>query len=475
MADWDYRPFWNETIEQLRRELGEGEFTIWLSNLNYLKASETELSVTVPSVFFREQFRSRYHSRIEEKIRELSGKSLTISLEVAAREPQSNRKEEEKEAEPRKTAAQTVPAARVQTPGAQTPAAKAVEKKPHSLLQEEYTFETFVVGDDNKFAFNAAAAVARNPGTSKDYNPLLVYGSSGLGKTHLMQAIGHFIHANSDLKILYTTAEGFLHDFVEMVAQKKMPDFKKKYRNVDALLIDDIHTFEKGDRTQEELYYTFEALYNAKKQIVFTCDRPISELKNMAERLKTRFSWGLSVDLKPPDYETRIAILKKKMETKKAVVSDEIIGFISKNISSNVRDLEGALNKLTKYAELLKQPITMEIAQRELKDVFASTNQVSIETIIRAVADYFHLSPADIKGKKRSKGIVRARHIAMYLTRNTTEYSLTEIGQSFGDRDHSTVLVSCEKIENECRTDTNLDSIIQELKRIIKEYNVKNG
>jgi chromosomal replication initiator protein len=163
------------------------------------------------------------------------------------------------------------------------------------------------------------------------------------------------------------------------------------------------------------------------------------------------------------------------METKKTVVSDEIIGFISKNISSNVRDLEGALNKLTKYAELLKQPITMEIAQRELKDIFASTNQVSIETIIRAVADYFHLSPADLKGKKRSKGIVRARHIAMYLTRNTTEYSLTEIGQAFGDRDHSTVLVSCEKINNDCLTDTNLDSTIQELKRIIKEYNVKNG
>ncbi|MDR2618840.1 MAG: chromosomal replication initiator protein DnaA, partial [Treponema sp.] len=211
--------------------------------------------------------------------------------------------------------------------------------------------------------------------------------------------------------------------------------------------------------------------------IIFTCDRPISELKNMAERLKTRFSWGLSVDLKPPNYETRYAILKKKMETKNVTVPKEVIELISKNISSNVRDLEGALNKLTAYAEMLKQPITIEIAQRELKDIFASPKQgnLSIEAIQRVVSDYFHLSPIDLKGKKRSQGIVRARHIAMYLARTITEYSFTEIGQSFGDRDHSTVLVSCDKIENEIRTDTNLYSVIQELNRMIKEYGAKNG
>ncbi|MDR2617834.1 MAG: chromosomal replication initiator protein DnaA, partial [Treponema sp.] len=271
MADWDYKPFWNETINQLRQELGESEFTIWLSNLGYLKASETEIVASVPSVFFREQFKSRYHNRIQEKLRELSGKDLSISLEVAAREA-PDAAEKEKPAE--KPKPQSRPEGTAQPPaGAQ--GAGGVKtgtgvKKRHPQLQEDYTFETFVVGDDNNFAFNAASAVARNPGTSKDYNPLLIYGGVGLGKTHLMQAIGHYIHDNSELKVLYTTAEGFLHDFVEMVAQKKMADFKKKYRYVDALLIDDIHTFEKGDRTQEELYYTFEALYTAKKQIIFT-------------------------------------------------------------------------------------------------------------------------------------------------------------------------------------------------------------
>jgi chromosomal replication initiator protein len=472
MADWDYKPFWDETINQLRAELGEGEFVIYLSNVDYARAAETEITVSIPSAFFGERLKNKYLGKLEEKLRELTGKKLTVVMEVS----DSGVTKGEKAGKQAVGAVLDAVSARLAAPdlAKKAPVAPAVKKK-HSQLQENYTFETYVVGDDNKFAFNASQAVARNPGTSKDYNPLLIYGGVGLGKTHLMQAIGHYIHNNSDLKVLYTTAEGFLHDFVEMVAQKKMADFKKKYRYVDALLIDDIHTFEKGDRTQEELYYTFEALYNAKKQIVFTCDRPISELKTMAERLKTRFSWGLSVDLKPPNYETRFAILRKKMESRKVAIPDEVIDLISKNISSNVRDLEGALNKLTAYSALVNQPITMEIAQRELRDIFASPKQgnLSIEAIQRIVADYFNLSPIDLKGKKRSKGIVRARQIAMYLIRTITEYSYTEIGDVFGGRDHSTVLVSYDKIENESRTDNDLYATLQELNRMVREYSTK--
>jgi chromosomal replication initiator protein len=350
-------------------------------------------------------------------------------------------------------------------------------------LQSEYTFETYVVGEINNYAFNAASAVARNPGNSKIYNPLLIYGGTGLGKTHLMQAIGHYVHQNSDLKILYITGEGFMREFVETVGlgPKHMDAFVKKYRNVDALLIDDIHTIERGAGTQDELFYTFEALYNKKKQMVFTCDRPITELKGMTPRLQSRFQWGLSVELHLPKYEELIAILRKKMELKKTelkkdiIISDEIIELIIKNISSNVRDMEGALNKLMGYADLVNKPVTMDIAQRELKDIFADPKQgnMSTDIIQRIVAEDYHISPNDLKGKKKSAGIVKPRHIAIYLCRELTEYSLTELGQLFGGRDHTTILHSCRMIEETSRTDTNLYATLERLKRMIKEYNVK--
>ena len=361
--------------------------------------------------------------------------------------------------------------------------AESEKKKNHSQLQDEYTFETYVVGEINSYAYNAATSVARNPGTSKIYNPLLIYGGTGLGKTHLMQAMGHYIHQNSDLKILYITGEGFMREFVEMVgmAQKNRDAFAKKYRNVDALLIDDIHTIERGAGTQDELFYTFEALYNKKKQMVFTCDRPITELKGIVPRLQSRFQWGLSVELQLPKYEELMAILKKKielkrLELKKSIsISDEIIELIIKNISSNVRDMEGALNKLMGYADLVNKPVTMEIAQRELKDIFADSKQgnMSMEIIQRVVAEDYHLTPNDLKSRKKSAGIVKPRQIAMYLCRELTEYSLNEIGQTFGDRDHTTVIHSHTKIEEESRSDTNLYSGLERLKRMIKEYTVK--
>ena len=473
MAELNYKSCWDESLSMLKKELGDEEYGLWFSDVNYVRSDETVIYASVPSNFFLSVFGSKYLSLITGKIEEIAGKKLKISLEVQKKSTPSGKIPVSRTIEPDKTVVSGVKAAQEGTE----------KKKCHPQLQEEYTFDTYVVGEINNYAFNAAAAVARNPGSSKIYNPLLIYGGTGLGKTHLMQAIGQYIYQSSDLKILYITGEGFMREFVEIVglSPKNKDAFAKKYRNVDALLIDDIHTIERGAGTQDELFYTFEALYNKKKQMVFTCDRPITELKGMAPRLQSRFQWGLSVELHLPKYEELMAILKKKMEFKKMelkkeiVISDEILELIIKNISSNVRDMEGALNKLMGYADLVNKPVTMEIAQRELKDIFADPKQgnMSMDIIQRVVAEDYHLTPNDLKGKKRSAGIVKPRQIAIYLCRELTEYSLTEIGQAFGDRDHATVLHSCGKIEEETRSDTNLYSTLERLKRKIKEFNVK--
>jgi chromosomal replication initiator protein len=468
MADSGYDIIWKETMSQIREELGEQEFAMWF-NLEYLDASESELTIGVPSTFYQDQVRQRYQLYIEGKIRDLIGKNLTINFIVNVRPRGEN---------PIRPIDLSGNASKQSDPAVLKTAATGsagTGKKPHAELRDDYTFETYVVGDDNNFAFNAASAVARNPGASNNYNPLLIYGGVGLGKTHLMQAIGHHIYNNFDSKVLYITAEGFMNEFLKLLGENKMAAFKNKYRYVDALLIDDIHNLERGDRTQEELFYTFDALYNAKKQLVFTCDRPISELKNMTARLKSRFEWGLSVDLKPPNYETRFAILKKKLETKKVAIPDEVVDLISKNVSTNVRDLEGALNKLTAYAEYVK-PVTLEIAQELLRDVFAAPKQsnLSIDIIQREVAEYYGLSPSDLKGKKRNKSIVLPRQLAMYISRKLTELSTIEVGQSFGGRDHTTVLHSCDKIESMMRSDPKFDLETQNLMRNIKTHGVKS-
>ena len=490
MAEWNYSTLWDDSLSQIKNELGDEEFELWFSKIEYIRAEESVIFASVPSNFFLGIFSPKYLPKISDKICDLAGKKLTISFEVRKKDENTQKSTEQQLQDKSSGNEKTVsgpqnPSSRGDSGAArgQSSAASAEKKKNHPQLQEEYTFETYVVGEINNYAFNAAHAVARNPGSSKIYNPLLIYGGTGLGKTHLMQAIGHYIHKNSDLKILYITGNGFLGEFVGAMQSgpKDKDAFTKKYRNVDALLIDDIHTIEKGVGTQDELFYTFEALISKKKQMVFTCDRPISELKGMAPRLQSRFQSGLNVELHLPKYEELIAILRKKMEYKKIelkkdiTISDDIIELIIKNISSNVRDMEGALNKLMGYADLVNKPVTMEIAHRELKDIFSNPKQgnMSMDIIQRVVAEEYHLTSNDLKSKKKSAGIVRPRHIAIYLCRELTEYSLTEIGQVFGNRDHTTVLYSHRIIEEESRSDGNLYSILERLKRKIKEYNVK--
>ncbi len=291
-----------------------------------------------------------------------------------------------------------------------------------------------------------------------------------------MQSIGNRVWQDSPkLRVICISAEEFTNEFIQSIHDKTTHNFKNKYRYVDVLLIDDIHFLQNKLGSQEELFHTFNALYDANKQMVFTCDRPVSELKNLSDRLRSRFERGLNVDLQPPNFETRCAILKKKIEAGRINVPDEVIEIIAKNISTNVRDLEAALTKLIAYSELVHRDITLEIAQNQLKDVFSQSKHgnVTIDNILRVVADYFKLSYNDLKGKKRTKNIALPRQIAMYIARDITEYSTTELGFEFGGRDHTTVMHACQKIEERLKLDPNLESTIQAIVRAIKDYSSK--
>jgi chromosomal replication initiator protein len=469
MSDMNsYEIIWKETIAQIRSELDEQEYVAWF-NLEFQQADEKEFTVSVPSLFYQDQVKKRYQAYIEGKIEELIGKRVGLNLIIKP-----------KTGETAEQTGQTAEENRVSTP-AKPKTEKQTTPKPgqgrenHPQLRSDYSFDTYVIGDNNSFAANAAQAIARNPGTA--YNPFLIYGGAGLGKTHLMQAIGNYIHDNTDYKVIYISAETFTNEFIASIqdTEKAKAAFKNKYRFADILLIDDIHFLQKKDGTQEELFYTFNALYDANKQMVFTCDRPVSDLKDFNDRLRSRVGRGLNVDLQPPNYETRCAILKKKAETSGIVIPDDVIDLVSKNISTNVRDLESALNTLTAYAKLVGKPITVETAQQRLKDVFADRRQsnLSIEIIQRVVAEEFHLSPNDLKGKKRTQSIVYPRQLAMYIIREITEYTTTEIGQAFGGRDHTTVMHACQKIEERVHTDPSMDSTIQSLIRSIKDYSAR--
>jgi chromosomal replication initiator protein len=469
MSESGYEVFWKEAIGQIRSNLTEQEFSVWFGVLEYLRSGENSVIAAVPSSFYRDQIKTRYQNLIETTLKELMGKELLVEFEVL---PRSRNKQLSDISNERIEKSNSGEESRISS-RKNHEKAPVQPKGPHPQLREDYTFDRYVIGENNNFAANAAMAISRNPGTT--YNPFLIYGGVGLGKTHLMQAIGNHIHGNAPIKIIYTTAENFFNEFVQSLNEKGMAAFKNRYRNVDVLLIDDIHFLENKYGIQEELFFTYEALYNAKKQIVFTCDRPVSELKNLTERLRNRFERGLNVDLQPPNYETRFAILKNKVVAGNVSIPDSVIDLISKNVSTNIRDLESALTKLTAFINMVNQPVTLEQAQHLLRDKFVSPRQanMSIELIQKVVAEYFSLSANDLKSKKRAQNIVFPRQLAMYITREITEFSTTEIGQIFGGRDHTTVMYSCDKIEEKKKADPTLEPTIESLKRLIKEAGTK--
>lgn len=467
MGNWDYEIFWKESLNQLKAELSEQEFAMWF-NMAYETSGELSLVVSVPSAFYRDQVKQRYQERIEHTLFELSGQHIQVEFEIKQRKHPDHKEIVSSHVSPASIDRPTQSSSHKKTEGT---VQQIKDREDHGLLRRDYTFENFVIGENNSFAANAAIAIAKNPGTA--YNPCLIYGGVGLGKTHLMQAIGNLAWVEKGCKIIYITAENFTNEFVEAIKNSTTQKFKNKYRNADMLLIDDIHFLQKKNETQEELFHTFNALYDANKQIIFTCDRPVSELKNLSERLRSRFERGLNVDLQPPSYETRCAILSKKVEARKVHIPADVINLVAKNISSNVRDLEASLTKLIAYAELTKKPVTLETAQQQLRDTFGSPkqNNVTIETIQKVVAEYFSLSYTDLKGKKRTKAVSFPRQIAMYIAREITEYSTTELGMEFGGRDHTTVMHGCQKIEERLKMEPSLETTILKLEKLIKDYN----
>ena len=336
-------------------------------------------------------------------------------------------------------------------------------------LNPKYTFDTFVVGSSNKFAHAAALAVAESPG--KVYNPLFIYGGAGLGKTHLMHSIAHFIiEQNPDMKVLYVTSETFTNELIDAIRNGNntaISSFREKYRSVDVLLIDDIQFIIGKEATQEEFFHTFNDLHGAKKQIIISSDKPPKEIETLEARLRSRFEWGILADISMPDYETRVAILKKKEESEGYNINDKVIDYIANNIKSNIRELEGALNKLIALSNLENREITVELAEEALKDIISpdQPREITPQLIIDTVAEHFHIQPADIISNKRNSEIVLPRQIVMYLCRNMIDIPLKSIGSYIGNRDHSTVIHGVKKIEEELETSENMRNTVDIIKK----------
>ncbi len=454
------KEIWSQAKVQLLETIPAGN-RIWINELIYNDEKENELILSLPSSFHLSNFYTYCQTSVSNTIDELANEKIKLS--VIVKESSSSES--------------TAPAEEVST----TPKAakkftntiiQDIKKKNNSMLNPNYTFDNFVSGDNSLFAYTSAKAVAMNPGGN--YNPFLLYGGVGLGKTHLLQSIGNYIEQdNPKANVIYITAEAFTNELIYAFGDKSTNKFKQKYRKADVLLIDDIHFLQKKEAIQEELFHTFNDLYESHKQIVLTCDRPINELTDITDRLKSRFSRGLNVNLEPPPYEIRLAILRKKCEGKEVNIEPEVLDYICQNIKTNVRDLEGALTTLIAYSELINKKITLKIAEEQLKNLIVSpviTDQdISIYTIIKEVGSYFNIDPSALRGKKKTKAISDARNIAIYLARNMTEYSLSEIGDQFDKRDHTTILYACNKIDSLKKTDSSLNQTLDKIKSIIIE------
>jgi len=430
---------WRRCLERLEGELSAEDLHTWLMPLQAREDADG-LQLYAPNPYTLDVVRDRYLPRIEAMVALLHGQSLLVRLEVgsSAIAPVNGR-----HAAPVK-------------PTSAPAVADAPAVNFHHNLDPHYTFETFVEGKSNQLGKAAAMQVAQNPGRA--YNPLLLYGGTGLGKTHLMHAAGNLMREhNPNFKVLYLRSEQFVGSMIEALRTKSMDEFKRRFRSVDALLIDDIQFFAGKDTTQEEFFHTFNALFESKQQIILTCDRYPKEVDKLEPRLKSRLGWGLSVAIEPPDFETRAAILLAKAHDKGVRVSEDVAMLLAKRIRSNVRDLEGALNTLAARANFYGRPITTDFAEETLRDLLATHAQaVTVPNIQKIVAEYFGVRLQDLLSKRRVRSLARPRQIAMALSKELTEHSLPEIGEAFGGRDHTTVLHACRTIRKLCETDTRM-------------------
>jgi chromosomal replication initiator protein len=420
---------WDQVLERVEKKLNRHSFATWFRPTSFVDLSDTTLVVRVPNAQFKDWLAKNYHGVLLEALGELGRPEMHIVFEA--------------EPEP-----------------ASAPVNPTGEREGWTSLNPKYTFESFVVGASNQFAHAAARAVAEIP--SKSYNPLFLYGGVGLGKTHLMHAIGHYIQArNRHLNLLYISTDRFINEMINAIRFDRLPAFRQKYRAIDVLLVDDIQFIAGKDRTQEEFFHIFNALHDSQKQIVISSDCPPRQIPTIEERLHSRFEWGLIADIQPPDIETKVAILRKKAESERVELPENVALFIASKVRTNIRELEGSLIRLVAFASLTGRDIDLPLAQEILKDLIHTEDKpITIEMIQKFVADHYNVKLTELKAKNNAKAVAVPRQIAMYLTKTLTDASLPEIGKGFGGKHHSTVIHSVRKIDGLRKRDPDFDRLI---------------
>ena len=447
--DANLKNLWEKTLDVIKGELSEVSFNTWIKSCEPISISSDTLKISVPNSFTQDILDKRYKDLVANSIKAVCSKLYNIEFIIAS---DTSIAEEIKKAE--KTPSKSI----------------IVNDEMSSTLNPKYTFNSFVIGNSNRFAHAASLAVAEAP--AKAYNPLFIYGGVGLGKTHLMHAIGHYIlDGNPNAKVVYVSSEKFTNELINAIKDDRNEEFRKKYRNVDVLLIDDIQFIAGKERTQEEFFHTFNELHDANKQIILSSDRPPKEIPTLEDRLRSRFEWGLIADIQVPDFETRMAILKKKADVESLNVANEVMGYIATKIKSNIRELEGALIRIVAYSSLTNREITVDLATEALKDIISKKQgkHITIDLIQDIVSSYFNLRVEDLKSQRRTRNVAYPRQIAMYLSRKLTDMSLPKIGEEFGGRDHTTVIHAYEKISENLKTDDSLQHTVNDLTKKITQ------
>ncbi len=452
LNETDINDLWEKLIPALEKSLNKPIYETLISSTKPLALSESTLTIAVPNELVKDWLSKHCITLMEQEGRAICAREIRVEFIVGS---------------PDLFTTPALDETRLVSDAVKSP-------RPHlPFLNQRYTFEHFVVGQGNRFAHAASLAVAEAP--AKAYNPLFLYGGVGLGKTHLMQAIGHrVVSSNPRAKILYITSESFMNELINSIRDDKMIPFRNKYRNMDVFMVDDVQFLAGKERTQEEFFHTFNALYEAGRQIVVSSDRPPKDIPTLEDRLRSRFEWGLTADIQSPDFETRIAILKKKAELSELSVADGILSYIAGKVASNIRELEGALIRVVAFASLNASELSTGLVDEALKDVFnrgkGDKTNFSISTIKKAAADYYSVRIEDLSAKIRTKEIVAARQVAMYLAREFAGLSLTKIGEEFGGRDHTTVMHACEKIKASLRTKDETAEAVKKISEKIKSY-----
>lgn len=453
------KEIWETTLLKMEKKINKGMFETLLKSAKPVTIKNSTFYISVPNEFTKNWVHSRCIPILKETIKNNFQKDYAVKIVVTPANPpieeeiEDIKKLNNDETEVfKKEKTQIIP-----------------QNKTIKSLNPKYTFQSFVIGESNRFAHAASLAVAETP--AKAYNPFFIYGGVGLGKTHLMHAIGHYVLTNNyNTNVVYLSSETFTNEFINSIRDNKTVNFRNKYRNIDVLLIDDIQFLAGKEQTQEEFFHTFNALHENNKQIIISSDRPPKEIPTLEERLRSRFEWGLITDIQPPDFETRVAILRKKARNENTEISNDVILYIAETIDSNIRELEGAFIRVIAYSSLSEKNICANLAREALKDIIQkkTKHSITVEVIQKITSDYFNITVDEIKSKKRTKMLTLPRQIAMYISRELTEESLPNIGELFGGKDHTTVLHGYKKIKNEKEEDENLkhtiDNIIKKIK-----------